>query len=127
MIGLLGLSGWSSYGTAGRGVAVAFTVICVGIGARLVRMGIVLTPTGLVIRNLTSTRSVNWDSVAEVVPPSEGRLFYSGLGIRLQDGSLVRSHNLAPGSREDPSVCDPYISQITAALAEGSGEHQSLG
>lgn len=125
VLGLLALSGWSAYGAPGRGVAVVCAAILLAAGVRLLRMGIVVTPAGLLIRNLASTRRVSWESVAEVVPPSEGRLFYSGLGIRLRDGSIIRSHNLAPGSREEPTVCDPYLSRINAALAEASAGPRS--
>lgn len=121
LLGVVGLLARTS------GVEVAVSLIVTGVAAvglsRVLGMGVVVTPSGLIIRELTRTTLVEWTSIRTVESgPTERRRVFApalrlGTRVSATGRELPERLELTVLASYSPQVAQHRADQLAAALA----------
>ena len=114
---LIGAAGLGAR-TSGLEVLLSFAVSAAAAAGvvRVLNMGVKVTPSGLIIRDLTRTALVPWDRVRGVTAEQTGRRVYAPVLHLAQAGAGRRGR--APGERLEITVLGSY----RVAIAQGRAD-----
>lgn len=97
------------------------------VGIRWFRMGIFVTPTQVVVRNVFSTARLSWSEITGFgKPPPYGALRKAGLLIRLRDGTTVSATLFGSGMFNRATFADALIADLHE-LQEQYGPRPAAG